>query len=588
MPRNERNICSNFDRILAMAMMFDDKEYTKDDIKEMISSWEIMHVVKLALENSNVLLILLNLLRDENKVTKIRSLLAINEILKRADEKTKFVIMKHGLEEIINTLQNRDEDVSLKAAQALTQLIKTFPLREKELSKILDAIVPLIKKSHHELTLLEIAELIENVKILHPSPNLRSRIVGFIYSKNPRVKAMGLRLLFNLFVYAGDTKSLKFLLSEISDLILSDDIPLVEFCLNTIQDALKLPINEEIIGEMSIVLTKVKNLSMQSEDFTIRIKARETLEIIENAIYNYYRSNPEAAKKKISKLLLDGLVYEAIDLAIAIKDKYIIEWLHESLSTSSKIGTEFSSRFISGAPLLPFPKKQEKVMLPALNELRSPKKTPETTVEFKVNVPLSKIIEDEDTQALLNLLKSNPEVINEISQMLKSEKLEERMDVLWALYEVSSHLNCSELKIILPLIPDLFTILISDNQWAKSRAAKILATLASRAHYEDIIARSLELLSSNPLPALEFFSYYFTYVWDEKRAIPVLNFLKKSFEKKDLQFDALLTLEAIVSKMPPEKIELLIPFIPRLKQIEKYGTKESQKIATRILEKILK
>ncbi|WP_461865288.1 hypothetical protein [Thermococcus sp.] len=570
-----------------MAMMFDNSVYTKKEIREMINSWEIMTAVKIALEDDRVVLILLDLLKDKDKVTKTRSLLALNEILKRANEKTRVTIIKYGLDEIITILKDKDEDISLKAARVLGQLIEKFPLRERELSKILDAIVPLIKKSHHELTLLEITELIENVKILHPSRNLRSRIMGFISSKNPRIKAMGLRLLLNLFIYAGDTKSLKFLLSEASDLLSSesDDVPLVEFCLNTIQDAFKLPLNEDIIDEVSKVLTKIKNLSTQSKDFAIRMKARETLEIIEKVIYEYYRLNPEAAKRKISKLLLDGFIYEAIDLAIAVRDKYILEWLHEGIHTRP----ELSSRFIPSIPILPSSQKQgqkQKIMLPSLNELRSPKRTPEVTLESAKS--LSKIIEEENIQALLNLLKSDPGIIDEISKMLKSEKPEERMDILWALYEVSSNLNRAELTVIFPLIPDLFDILISGNPWAKSRAAKILAILASRAGYDEIVTKSLELLNSNPIPALEFFSYYFTYVWDEKRAIPVLDFLKKSFEDRDLQFDVLLTLEAIVSKAPPDRIELLVPFIPRLKQLERSGTKESQKIAIRILERILK
>ncbi len=298
---------------------------------------------------------------------------------------------------------------------------------------------------------------------------------------------------------------------------------------------------------------------------------------------------PEEAKKRIHRLLLDGSIYEAIDLAIAVGDRYILEWLHEEIGKRGWTGVEFTPRFISGAPYIAVSGKKSKMKLPTLSELRSAKKppaVPEPQVKIEdTEEVLTKAIEDEDAEALLELLKSNPEAVKEISRMLKSDKIEEKIDGLWAVYTASSHLDRSGLVILHPLIPDLFTLLSSRNPWVRSRAAKILALLASEAR-DGIVQEALKLLDSNPLSALEFFSYYFTYVWDEETAEMVLSFLKHALKDESLQFDALLTLDAIASRIPPDRIDLLIPFIPKLKRLRE-APRESQKIAIRILDKIL-
>ncbi len=260
--------------------MWEDREYSKSEIREMILSWEIMNAVRIALEDSRVVLVLLELLREKDETVKTRALLAVNEILKRADEKIKILIMKNGLDAIIEILHSGNENLSVKAAQVLTRLVDRLPLREEEAIKILDAVVPLIRKSRHELTLLEIAEFIKNLRILHPSPYLRSRITAFVSCRNPRIKAMGLRLLLNLFIYAVDTKALKLLLTEVPDLLSGDDVPLIEFSLDIIQDSLRLPVTDDTIEELPTLLVRVKNLVLKSRDFTIRMKARETLEAI--------------------------------------------------------------------------------------------------------------------------------------------------------------------------------------------------------------------------------------------------------------------------------------------------------------------
>ena len=569
--------------------MWEDREYSKSEIREMILSWEIMNAVRIALEDSRVVLVLLELLREKDETVKTRALLAVNEILKRADEKIKVLIMKNGLDAIIEILHSGKESLSVKAAQVLTRLVDRLPLREEEAIKILDAVVPLIRKSRHELTLLEIAEFIKNLRILHPSPYLRSRITAFVSCRNPRIKAMGLRLLLNLFIYAGDTKALKLLLTEVPDLLSGDDVPLIEFSLDIIQDSLRLPVTDDTIEELPTLLVRVKNLVLKSRDFTIRMKARETLEEIERVIYEYYRMRPEEAKKRIHRLLLDGSIYEAIDLAIVVGDRYILEWLHEEIGKRGWTGVEFTPRFISGAPYIAVSGKKSKMKLPTLSELRSAKKppaVPEPQVKIEdTEEVLTKAIEDEDAEALLELLKSNPDAIREISRMLKSDKIEEKIDGLWAVYTASSHLDRSGLVILRPLIPDLFTLLSSRNPWVRSRAAKILALLASEAQ-DGIVQEALKLLDSNPLSALEFFSYYFTYVWDEETAERVLSFLKHSLKDESLQFDALLTLDAVASRIPPDRIDLLIPFIPKLKRLRE-APRESQKIAVRILDKIL-
>ncbi len=155
---------------------------------------------------------------------------------------------------------------------------------------------------------------------------------------------------------------------------------------------------------------------------------------------------------------------------------------------------------------------------------------------------------------------------------------------------LAEKLDATKTFILKTAVEPLINITKSHNRWARLRAAKTLAKLASKAPYGDeIVGHFLEEYLSREgkdvIPSLEFFSYYFSGGWDEKTARAVLAKLN-NYLKGETLFDALLVLDALVSSISPEKLHLLKPFVERLKETKKTASPDEQKLALRVLEGI--
>ena len=401
---------------------------------------------------------------------------------------------------------------------------------------------------------------------------------------------MGLRLLLNVFVFTGDVKTLKLLLGSIRELLSEKDPLLLDFVLSILVDVFGCPVPAEIIGDLPPLLDRVKSLATGSEDFLVKSKAREVAHAIEDFLYSYYSSRPEEAREVLHELIVRGEVNAAIDLAVAIADEFILKWLGSVLKTRG-VRMDVPARMIPG----PFrtPQKRKVVfMSPPLTQLAPPRKTRIRVKETvfggsddirstKRAVDVSRAVEEGDAEALLAALRSDPSSVEEIKALLRNPRT--RADTLWTLQAVSSRVKGKDALVLEPLVDELIGILLSGTPWGSSKAARVLAVVSAEGGRRRIAERVLSFMESHPVAAFQFFSYYLLRDCDPKIARTVVDFAGKSLSSRELQFDALLVLEAVSIKCPEVLGEILLS---KLGEVATSAEEENSKIARRILDRL--
>ncbi|WP_157723200.1 hypothetical protein [Thermococcus barossii] len=557
---------------------------SKDELREMVLSWQINEAVELALRDSDVLLMLLDMVGHGDEDTKVRALLALGEVLKKGDDRTKLLVMNNGFGTIVSALESGSPRLVTKALRVLSVLVDGFPLRKDEFLYLVDVLVSLISDPKMEFASIEMANLVTKLTTSHPSPAIRSKISWLVSHENPRLKGMGLRLLLNVFVFTGDSKSVLTLLEEASDLLLGDgDDLLRDFVLDVLLEALHAELPGESIKSLPRLLSRVKKLAVQSDDFLIRSKAKKLQGRIEEILASYYRSRPDEAKNVLHRLVLEGEYEMAMDLAISLGDEFLLRWLSKTLEHEGI--EDFTPRIqvVGGSS----------EGLPAVLEFSPPAPSSEFIEEEPPSgevgevselPPMEKLVDDGDIAAIADVLRARPEGVSELESFLRSRDAEKRSNALWALSKLVSRLNNGELEILNPLIPVLFEVIESGNPWERNKAAKILAFLASRGGRRDVLESFLSFLGERPLSALEFFGYYFIYAWDEEAVSQVLKFLKDALTNPQLQFPALMVLDAITMWGIRPEIDRSI-FEPILHGLLKSDDEEVRKIAARIMER---
>ncbi len=567
-------------------MSLDRKTPSKDEIRDMITSWQINYAVKIALEDRDALLMIIELLGEKDENTRVRALMALYEVLKECDEGTKLIVLKRGFGKIIDALESGEPRLVVKALKVLSALVDGFPLRKEEFLYIVDILVKLVEDPNFEFASLEMADVVTKLTVSSPSPAVRSKIQWLIARENPRLKAMGLRLLLNVFVSTGDRKSLVTLLDEAISLVPTGDQVLLDFLLDLLSEALREGVPDEAIGLVPRLLTKLKNIASSSDDFFIRAKARKVARVIETALADYYRSRLEEAKRTLNRFLIEGEYEIARDLAISIGDDFLLKWLSK---TMEKEGIEeftprievISSPRSGPAGVFEFspPSPQHQETLPESSEPE-----PGGSAEALAFPPLERVVEEGDVGTLGTMLGSNPEVVSELEAFLRSSDVGKRSNALWVLSKLVTGLEKGHLEALHPLIPALFGLLESKNPWERNKAAKILAVIAARGGRRDVAVKILEMLQEKPGPALEFFGYYFLYTWDEEAISPVLDYIKDAIKDPRLQFQALMVLDAITTWGIRPEIDRNV-FVPLLVGLIESRDEDTRKLAARIMER---
>jgi len=578
-------------------------ENTIDLLREYLASWKISKAVELALENDIALRELFKLLRSHDDEVRLRALMVLEDVLKALPEVKRLFLAREFIDDLIKATKSDDDAVSIRALNVIARLIEGIPLDPETFVKLGHALKDLVKSKRGEEVLLAIPQILENIRVLSPDPRVHDVISRLLKSKNPRLKAMGLRLLLNVSVYTGDPSLLREIFSSVRDMLTEKDVPLADFALNILLEIAEHPLKEELIDDVARTLTLVKNLALGKRP-ELREKARMVAEKLEDAVYKYYKGRPEEAKERINELLIEERFYEAIDLALAVGDTYVLKWLAEVLEKMGKETLKINERVLPRPkyPAIPPEKEAQRYLKPpTLSEFKTPRKSAldvalkeptsgggRLTEEEKAG--LERALETGKEDELVKLAGKKPEVVFELTHKLEKGDKFERMDALWALSKLAEKLDSARSIILKPAVGPLIEVTKSNNRWARLRAAKTLAKLASKAPYGDeIVGHFLdEYLSKEgkgALPSLEFFSYYFLQGWDEKTARAVLTRLTDYLQDETL-FDALLLLDALASSIPPEKMHLLKPFVERLKEIKKTASPEEQKLALRVLEGI--
>ncbi|MDV3104512.1 hypothetical protein [Thermococcus waiotapuensis] len=570
-------------------------------LKGHLSSWKVGKVAELAQRDDGALRGLFKLLHDQDDGIKLRALIALEETLKALPDVKRLFLVREFLDDLLEATKSDRDDISLHALRVLAWLIRNIPLDPETFVKLGHALKDLVKARRNEAVLLEIPPILENMRVLSPDPRVYDVISRLLKSRNPRLRAMGLRLLLNVSTYTGDPSLLKEAFSAAGDMLTGEDVPLADFMLNILLEIAEHPLTEELIDEVARTLTIVKNLAM-GKNPELREKARIVAEKLEEAIYNYYKGRPEKAREKINELLINERFYEAVDLALAVGDTYVLKWLADVLEKMGEETLKINERVLPGPRYLSVPpekKAQRYLTPPSLSQFKTPRKSaPDTALKEpspgelseEEKAELKRALESGKTEELIELAKRKPEAVFELTRKLEEGDKLERMDALWALSKLAEKLDPAKTPILRPAVEPLITIAKSRNRWARLRAVKTLAKLASKAPYgEEIVGHFLgEYLSEKgegALPSLEFFSYYFSDRWDEKTARAVLEKLGDYLNGETL-FDALMLLEALVSSISPEELYLVKPFVEKLKEVKKTASPDEQKLALRILEEI--
>ncbi len=570
---------------------------------EYLSSWEIDKVIELALRDDAALRGLFKLLHSRDDEMKLRALMAIEGVLEALPEVKRLFLVREFLDDLINAAKSDNDAVSIRALKAIALLINGIPLDPGTFVDLGHVLKDLVKSRREDEVLLEIPQVLKNMRVLSPSPQVHDVVARLLRSKNLRLKAMGLRLLLNVSVYTGDPSLLKDIFSAIGDMLSGEHVSLADFALGILLEIAEHPLIEEILDDVARTLTLVKNLAL-GKNPELGEKARLVAEKLEDAICRYYNGRPEKAKEKINELLIEERFHEAIDLALAVGDTYILKWLAEVLKEMGKETLKINERVLPGLryPSLPPEKKAQRYLkLPSLSQFKTSRKS---ALEVALKEPplgggkltkveraeLERALESGKEEKLFELSKERPEVVFELTHKLEVGDKFERMDALWALSKLAEKLDEERTFILKPAVGPLIRITKSSNRWATLRATKTLAKLASKAPYgNEIVGHFLEEYISNEgdgvLPSLVFFSYYFSERWDEKTARAVLAKLGDYLRSETL-FDTLLVLDALVSSIPPEKLHLLRPFVERLKEVKKIASSDEQKLALRVLEGI--
>ena len=522
-----------------------------EDVRELLSS-HIAATAELVVRRPELLPAVVELFGDKNPDMRVRALLVVQDVLRRADDAFKLEIFKRAFNPLLGVLASKEPRVVVKGLKILSALIEDIPLNRGEFTSLVDVLVDLIEEGDVEFSRLEIFDLITKMTAAHPSGLIRSKIMWLLSHDDELLRAMGLRLLLNVFVSTGDPKTLVLLFEESLDMLPEDDLTFVDFTLGILEKALGWKSPEEAIPVLPRVLSKLESLSENTDDFLVKIRVKRLSERIEEVLVRYYASRPDEAKKFLTKLALDGEHDIAMNLALAMGDEFLLKWMERFDAERSDFGSK--PEFVSE----PRRRPGKAVSYPIPHETRRARDNAEAgTVEDTAvdRDELKRAIEEGDVDYVVKALLTGRGIPEVMGQFLASSDPELRGDVLWILSNVASRVPAERLSMLSPPVDVLFDILMTGNPWERDRAAKILANISAKCGRNEIAER-IAAMGENPLSVLTFFGYYFLYARGEgffKKVFPVI---KLGLAEPELQFYALATLESLFFWGIPEGLDV--------------------------------
>ncbi|WP_199919985.1 hypothetical protein [Thermococcus piezophilus] len=248
---------------------------SKAELREIVLSWQILETVRLASEDEGLLILILDLARERDDITRLRAFMALNEIFKRTGGDVKSRVLKNHLDVFIDTLTDENERIVMKALRALGHLVEGIPLEEKEFLEITEVLTNLVENSNRDIVTLEAIDVLSKVRPVRMSESINTKINKLIGSDDPYLKTIGLRLLANSFIPSDDVDALRLLLTEAYTLLFSGEDFLLELILDVLGDVMKYPLPADVKDEVVRISKVVGELIHQKEDPLVRIKAKE-------------------------------------------------------------------------------------------------------------------------------------------------------------------------------------------------------------------------------------------------------------------------------------------------------------------------
>ncbi|WP_297491542.1 hypothetical protein [Thermococcus sp.] len=563
-------------------------------LRELLLSWDVKRAIELALEDPKALRALFSLLGENDERLRIRTLGALREILRNLPPSRKKAIVKEFLDDLISVAKEGSEVVALNTLRVLMTLVYGFPLSQGAFLKLINLMKEFSDKSGP--IFIELFSLASVLRVYILSRDVLDELTSMITSRDLRRSLLGLRLL--LTAAEGTRFSLiKRVLEEVPHVIEEamgkKDAVVADLAFDLLSEISRMPLREDYVEEFIHALTVVKNIALGKES-DLKWRAKQVLGEMEEAVYRYYRDNPEAAKERIQRLLINERFYEAIDLALAVGDAYVLKWLSELLERMEetlRIGERVVPKPYYPSP--PAEKLAERTLQPPTLKNFRPRKREAMRILRRAAGggevrAMRRSLGKGEIEDVEELAFKRPEVVLELVHMLRSSDQVEKMDALWAVSKLAERLDGRRLKILSAAVDDLIELTLCRNRWVRAKAGKALALIAAKSDLRDeIVGKFLSWYRSGELDkvaaALEFFSYYFLYRWDREAAMEVIPSLP-SYLRNGLEFEGLLTIEAIISTAPGEEIELVAPLISEVKRFLKSDVGEKRQLAERILQ----
>ncbi|WP_456420787.1 HEAT repeat domain-containing protein [Thermococcus sp.] len=196
----------------------------------------------------------------------------------------------------------------------------------------------------------------------------------------------------------------------------------------------------------------------------------------------------EMAMKTEDRKVLNE-IFEGVSDLLSHPDPYVVERalysLERMLSREREISTRNKLKAITRIKSLRGDVKlgvKASQVLEKLEKSTTPGETALGEIESKKAIEVSQYTIDDverlldagKTEIVAEMARLDPEVMDKVLNMLESEDYSRRLDALWIVARLTSHLTPSDAYRILPVLGDF---LKSRNPWARETAAKVLADI---------------------------------------------------------------------------------------------------------------
>jgi hypothetical protein len=281
-------------------------------IRSFVLSWQMREAVQRAAEDEDALSELLQLLKEDDDSVKMRVLSALEEVVRDSENSVRVNVLKEGFPLFLDAIV-RNESLASRALSVLARLIEGVPLPKRMINDLLGVLSNILLKGDN-LLWIDIVDMVSKLQ-----PPLPEETVGYVVplldSENPGARSVGIRLVL-LLENPGEVGWSK-ILGVLGDLIRFGDPLVVGTALDSVMSILSSPYGVPMEYVVRMLYSPLKNITSSDHDAFIKGQAREVMSLLYGAVSNYYRSRPDDGRELAAKLMKEGLLEEAIFVAMA-------------------------------------------------------------------------------------------------------------------------------------------------------------------------------------------------------------------------------------------------------------------------------